>query len=87
VAANTELAQLLQFLRDWLSGDSDRLGVSLAGFVGNPAYSTAHLRSDLDRFAFLLGSDDGEPLFGPAGSNPMTASSRPTPGLASAIRR
>jgi hypothetical protein len=63
------LAQLPQFLRDWLSRDSGRLGLSMAGFVGNPAYGTAHLRSDLDRFAFLLGGD-GEPLFGPGGSSP-----------------
>jgi len=26
---------------------------------------TSQLRQDLDQFAFLLGGNDGEPLFGP----------------------
>lgn len=34
--------------------------------VGNPAYGLGQLRGDLARFAFLLGGDDGESLFGPA---------------------
>ena len=34
-------------------------------YVGHPAYGTAQLRQDLDRFTFLLGGDDGESLFGP----------------------
>jgi hypothetical protein len=34
-------------------------------FAGNPAYGTAQLREDLDRFTFLLGGNDGEPLFSP----------------------
>jgi hypothetical protein len=38
---------------------------SLEGFVGHPAYSIQHLREDLDRFTFLLGGSDGEPLFSP----------------------
>jgi len=37
---------------------------SLEDFVGHPAYNTSHLREDLDRFTFLLGGSDGEPLFG-----------------------
>jgi hypothetical protein len=60
-----ELAELLQFLSQWLSRDPARLGASLEEFVGHPAYGTAQLRQDLDRFTFLLGGDDGESLFGP----------------------
>ena len=60
-----ELAELLQFLAGWLARDHARLGASLAGYVGHPAYGTTQLRQDLDRFVFLLGGDDGESLFGP----------------------
>jgi hypothetical protein len=59
-----ELAEPLQFLSQWLSRDPARLGASLEEFVGHPAYGTAQLRQDLDRFVFLLGGDDGEALFG-----------------------
>jgi hypothetical protein len=59
-----ELAELLQFLAGWLASDPDRLAASLLAFVGHPAYGTEQLRQDLDRFAFLLGGNDGEPLFG-----------------------
>jgi hypothetical protein len=67
-----ELTELLQFLAGWLARDPDRLGASLQDYVGHPAYGTAQLRQDLDRFVFLLGGDDGESLFGPdpAGENP-----------------
>jgi hypothetical protein len=60
-----ELAELLQFVAGWLASDPDRLAASLLTFVGHPAYGTEQLRQDLDRFAFLLGGNDGEPLFGP----------------------
>jgi hypothetical protein len=60
-----ELAGLLQFLSAWLARDPDGLGASLQEFAGHPAYGTAQLRQDLDRFAFLLGGDDGESLSGP----------------------
>ena len=60
-----ELAELLQFLAQWLARDPARLGDSLAQFVGHPAYGLAQLRDDLERFVFLLGGSDGEPLFGP----------------------
>ena len=60
-----ELAELLQFLRDWLTTDHERLDASLARFVGHPAYGINQLRTDLDRFTFLLGGNDGEPLFNP----------------------
>ncbi len=60
-----ELAELLQFLSQWLARDRARLGASLEQFVGHPAYGTGELRQDLARFTFLLGGDDGESLFGP----------------------
>jgi hypothetical protein len=48
----------------WLACDPSRLGASLEQFVGHPAYGPNELRSDLERFAFLLGGSDGEALFG-----------------------
>jgi hypothetical protein len=60
-----ELSEMPQFLADWLERDPGRLGASLEGFVGHPAYNTSQLRADLDRFTFLLRGSDGEPLFGP----------------------
>ena len=59
-----ELAEMLQFLSQWLARDPGRLGPSLDDFVGHPAYGLAQLRQDLERFVFLLGGSDGEPLFG-----------------------
>jgi hypothetical protein len=60
-----ELAELLTFLADWLSGSQQHvLKESLAAFVGHPAYNTSELCADLHRFAFLLGASDGEQLFG-----------------------
>jgi hypothetical protein len=58
-----ELADMLQFVRHWLSRDQDQLRPSLESFVGSHAYSTRQLREDLARFIFLLGGSDGEPLF------------------------
>ncbi len=60
-----ELAELLQFLADWLASDPGHLGASLRRYVGSPAYDTPQLRNDLHRFTFLLGGNDGEPLFQP----------------------
>ena len=60
-----ELAEMLQFLTGWLARDPSRLAHSLEEFAGHPAYGIAQLRQDLDRFIFLLGGNDGEPLFGP----------------------
>jgi hypothetical protein len=60
-----ELAEMLQFISEWLAQDPGRLGPSLEQFVGRPAYGLPQLRGDLDRFIFLLGGSDGEPLFGP----------------------
>jgi hypothetical protein len=59
-----ELAEMLQFLSQWLAHDPGRLGESLEQFVGHPAYGLTELRSDLERFVFLLGGSDGEDLFG-----------------------
>lgn len=58
-----ELGELLGFLVGWLAGD-DRLAGSFNAFVGNGGYDIDGLRDDLSRFAFLLGGDDGEMLFG-----------------------
>ena len=60
-----ELAEMLQFLSQWLARDPARLGPSLEQFVGHPAYGITQLHQDLERFVFLLGGSDGEPLFGP----------------------
>jgi hypothetical protein len=62
-----ELAEMLTFLTDWLSGtQKPALEESLAAFAGHPAYDTDALRADLHRFAFLLRASDGEELFGEA---------------------
>jgi hypothetical protein len=61
----TELAELLQFLSDWLASDPAHLHASLTRFVGTHGYDLQTLRTDLDRFTFLLGGNDGEALFQP----------------------
>jgi hypothetical protein len=65
VTGAAELTEMPQFLSQWLARDPARLGASLEEFVGNPAYGLQDLHADLERFAFLLGGSDGEPLFGP----------------------
>lgn len=60
-----ELAEMLAFIRDWLAGpDKSHLAASFSRFVGVDAYDVTELRTDLARFTFLLGHDDGEQLFG-----------------------
>jgi hypothetical protein len=59
-----ELAEILQFLSQWLARDPARLGPSLEEFVGHPAYGLSELRADLERSVFLPGGSDGEPLLG-----------------------
>jgi hypothetical protein len=55
---------MLTFIRQWISGpDQAQLAASLHRFVGVDGYDLTELRTDLARFAFLLG-DDGEQLFG-----------------------
>ncbi len=63
-ADTAELAELLQFLADWLAAHHGRLDASLRAFTGNDACNAQHLHADLDRFTFLLGGNDGEQLFG-----------------------
>jgi hypothetical protein len=59
-----ELAELLTFIADWLSGgQKPTLDNSLTAYVGHTAYTTDQLRADLHRFVFLLGISDGEQLF------------------------
>jgi hypothetical protein len=60
-----ELAELLQFLSQWLARDRGRLGASPGEFVGHPAYNVGELRQDLDRFTFLLGGSDGQQFLAP----------------------
>jgi hypothetical protein len=60
-----ELAEMPQFLSEWLARDPRHPGASLAQFVGRPAYGLGELRADLERFVFLLGGSDGEQLFAP----------------------
>jgi hypothetical protein len=60
-----ELAETLQLIARWLTTDPAALGQSLLAFIGHPAYGPAHLASDLNRFAFLLGGNDGEYLLEP----------------------
>jgi len=58
-----ELAELLQFLHDWLTTDIARLGASLNDIVGSPDYDLLELCADLTKFTFLLGISDGVALF------------------------
>ena len=53
-----ELAELLGLLIDWIDSDHDHLPTSLRRFIGNNAYDTTALRTDLARFQFLLGGDE-----------------------------
>lgn len=64
-----ELAELLTFLTDWVSGTQKQiLADSLTAYVGHTAYNVDELSTDLHRFVFLLGLSDGEQLFGEAPS-------------------
>jgi hypothetical protein len=60
-----ELAEILQFLSEWLARDPGRPGVSLAEFTGQPAYGLAHLPDDLERvvscFAAATASSSSAP--------------------------
>jgi hypothetical protein len=62
---NTELGEMLEFIHDWFSGnDTELLAASLRRFVGTEGYDLTKLRTDLARFTFLLGTNDGTQLFG-----------------------
>ena len=60
-----ELTELLEFLNAWLTSDHDHLNASLISYVGHPAYDINRLKTDLARFAFLLGGDTDGELFQP----------------------
>ena len=65
LADAAELAELLTFLTDWLSGSQQQtLTDSLTAFIGHPAFDVENLAADLHRFVLLLGLNDGEQLFG-----------------------
>jgi hypothetical protein len=64
-ADTAELAEMLQFISDWLARDQHHLQASLEDFVGSHGYGTPQLRDDLARFIFLLAGSDSEPLFNP----------------------
>lgn len=70
-----ELAELLQFLHDWLGADPGRLSESLNDFAGSSAYDLVDLRTDLNRFTFLLGTGDAEG----SAPKPSGAATDPTP--------
>ena len=60
-----ELAELLTFLTDWLSGSQQQtLTDSLTAFIGHPACDVENLAADPHRFVLLLGLNDSEQLFG-----------------------
>ena len=60
-----ELAQMLEFVDDWLGGpDRALLTDALARFVGAGGYDLGALRIDVARFVFLLIGQDGERIFG-----------------------
>jgi hypothetical protein len=63
----------------WLARDPDRLGTSLVGYAGHPAYGTAPLRQDLDGFTFLLGGN-GESLWPWRGSQRRRSPCPPASG-------
>jgi hypothetical protein len=60
-----ELAEVLALISHWLGGDDHaQLAASFHRFIGAEGYDLTALRTDLARFTFLLGDDDGEQLFG-----------------------
>lgn len=60
-----ELTELLEFLNAWLTSDHQHLNTSLINYVGHPAYDINRLKTDLNRFVFLLGGDTDGELFQP----------------------
>lgn len=59
-----ELAETLQLITGWTAADPATLAPSFLAWIGHPAYDLDALRADLNRFAFLLGGNDGEFLTG-----------------------
>jgi hypothetical protein len=58
-----ELAEMLEFLANWIGEDRTLLHRSLIRFAGCPV-DDAGLQADLRRFAFLLGGCDPRLVFG-----------------------
>lgn len=56
-----ELTELLQFVKEWLTTDN-KAKASFAQFVGSHSCDAADLCTDIERFSFLLGGNDGEHL-------------------------
>jgi hypothetical protein len=55
-------------ISQWLAGpDHAQLAASFGLFTGTNGDDLTELRTDLVRFTFLPGHDDGEQLFGPGG--------------------
>jgi hypothetical protein len=48
----------------WLTAGPEHLTAPLLAFIGHPSYGPDALRTDLDRFTFFLGGNDGEFLLG-----------------------
>jgi len=60
-----ELAELLEFLADWIEHNTARAERALIPFVSwGSGYDVAGLRADLARFAFLLGGSNPTLVFG-----------------------
>ena len=57
-----ELGEMLQFLADWIAADRQPLAASLTTFLGSRGYDINELETDLQRYAFLLGGNDGQAL-------------------------
>jgi hypothetical protein len=57
-----ELADLLQFIADWLASDREHMASSLLRYAGDVPYGLGQLRLDLDRFTSLLTEANGQPL-------------------------
>ena len=55
--------------RSQLAADHGRLAASLRAFTPSLGYDLSQLRRDVDRFVFVLGGSDGEPLFGSHGDS------------------
>lgn len=60
----TELAELLEFVADFIDHDLKRAGEALRAFVTSRGYDAASLKADLHRFAFLLGGSSARLVFG-----------------------
>lgn len=59
-----ELAELLEFLHDWLASHGGRRIAHELNLFSGYGYSIDELRRDLARFAFLLGGDAERYLHG-----------------------